>query len=63
MGAFLATAKIYPQLDKIADAVFVSVYKDLGLETQFNEAKITLDVQDELLSVVATVFKLLSPIL
>jgi hypothetical protein len=63
MGAFLATTKIYPRLDKVADAVFISVYKDMGFETQFNEAKIALDVQDDLLSVVESVFKLLSPIL
>jgi hypothetical protein len=61
LGALLATSNLYPQLDKIADAIFVSVYRDLGYKKEFDKAKIALNVQDDLLSAVDFMFYILSP--
>ncbi len=61
-GAFLVAAKWYPKLDRITDAVFVLVLRELGYEDKFDKARNELKVQDDLLFAVDALLGILEPI-
>ena len=63
MGTFLAVVEMYPRLDIVAEAVFVSVFKELSLESQYKVTNNELKVQDDLLYAVESLFCQLRPIL
>jgi hypothetical protein len=62
IGAFLAAAKWYPNLDLVTNAIFVSVLRELGYINEFNNARNVFQVQGDLLFAVDALFEVLKPL-